>query len=98
MTDEVRAVLTLVSRRWALDVLNVLQHGPTRRHILRTRLHPVSDRVLTVVLRDLERTGLVSHTMTAAVPVRVDYDLTANGRSLIDQLNDFATWCDRTWT
>jgi DNA-binding HxlR family transcriptional regulator len=95
MASEVRGTLTLISRRWVLDVLNELQRGSTRRNTLRRRLSPVSDRVLTAVLRDLERAGLVSRTITIGVPVRVDYDLTEHGTSLIHQLNEFAAWCGR---
>ncbi|MEY2420012.1 MAG: hypothetical protein QOI95_79 [Acidimicrobiaceae bacterium] len=91
--QDIEKLLALLGKRWVLEVIARLQAGPLRRHVLRSALQPVSDKVLTAVLRDLEAAGIVTHTITASVPARVDYDLTARGRALAQPLAAFAAWC-----
>jgi DNA-binding HxlR family transcriptional regulator len=80
--DIVRPLVELIAGRWVLAILWALESGSLRRVVLRSRLGPVSDKVLTDTLRRLELHGLVSRTMVASVPVEVDYDLTLVARRL----------------
>nr|WP_298373637.1 helix-turn-helix domain-containing protein [uncultured Halomonas sp.] len=52
----------------------------------------VSQRMLTQTLRKLERAGYITREVTPSIPLRVDYDLTPLGRSLVDQLGPLAHW------
>jgi DNA-binding HxlR family transcriptional regulator len=79
----VRQVLERIADKWTLLVIDALSGEPELRFTeLRRRLGGVSQKMLTKTLRQLERDGLVSRRIHAEVPPRVDYRLTALGRSL----------------
>lgn len=89
-----RKLLDRIGDRWTVLVVGALSDGPMRFSALQARVDGVSQKMLTQTLRALEQDGLVSRTVTAAVPVRVDYELTAAGRSLggpLKALEDWAT-------
>ena len=73
-------------------VVGVLSGGPTRFNAIMRALPGVSHRMLTLTLRGLERDGLVKRTPYPTIPPRVDYELTALGRSLIEPLAGLASW------
>src|SRR5215217_4607907 len=90
-----RAVSDLLSRigdKWTVLVVNALSEGPRRFNELRRDIPSVSQRMLTLTLRGLERDGLVSRTVTPSIPPRVDYELTGLGRSLQVPLMALAEW------
>lgn len=93
-----RALLNLVTSRWAVLVIGALEDGPVRFGALRRRLEGISQKVLTDKLRELEAEGLVKRTVIEK-PLAVCYDLTAVGRSLIEPLAALRLWaqehCDR---
>ena len=90
-----RTISTLLSRigdKWTVLVVQTLGEGSRRFNELRREIPSVSQRMLTLTLRNLERDGLVSRTVTPSIPPRVDYELTDLGRSLQKPICGLATW------
>ena len=90
-----RTISTLLSRigdKWTVLVVQTLGEGSKRFNELRREIPSVSQRMLTLTLRNLERDGLVSRTVTPSIPPRVDYALTEMGRSLLLPVNALAQW------
>jgi DNA-binding HxlR family transcriptional regulator len=90
-----RQVLERISDKWVTLILVALADGPHRYSDLSRIIAGVSQKMLTQTLRVLERDGLVSRTMTPAVPVRVDYALTPLGESLMPAVNAIKSWAER---
>jgi DNA-binding HxlR family transcriptional regulator len=91
----VESALAVIGGRWKGVVLYWLLGGKQRFGELRRRLQNCSARVLTVQLRELERDGLLKRTVHLEVPPRVDYELTAFGRSLEPILLGLKDWGTR---
>jgi DNA-binding HxlR family transcriptional regulator len=89
-----RQLLDALSDKWVTLVLVALADGPLRYNALARRIAGVSQKMLTQTLRTLERDGVVERTVTLAVPVRVDYALTALGRSLLPLVAEIKTWAE----
>jgi DNA-binding HxlR family transcriptional regulator len=90
-----RTISTLLSRigdKWTVLVVQTLGGGSHRFNELRREIPSVSQRMLTLTLRNLERDGLVSRTVTPSIPPRVDYELTELGKSLQKPICELATW------
>lgn len=90
-----RTISTLLSRigdKWTVLVVSTLGEGSRRFNELRREIPSVSQRMLTLTLRNLERDGLVSRKVTPSIPPRVDYDLTELGRSLLEPVNALSQW------
>jgi DNA-binding HxlR family transcriptional regulator len=90
-----RTISTLLSRigdKWTVLVVQTLGEGPKRFNELRREIPSVSQRMLTLTLRNLERDGLVNLTVTPSIPPRVDYELTELGQSLQKPICGLATW------
>jgi DNA-binding HxlR family transcriptional regulator len=87
-----REVLDRIGDRWSVLVVGALGDRPHRYGELAKRLEGVSQKMLTQTLRGLERDGMVRRTVHAAVPPRVDYELTPLGRSLRGTLDALAAW------
>jgi DNA-binding HxlR family transcriptional regulator len=90
-----RTISTLLSRigdKWTVLVVTTLGEGPRRFNELRREIPSVSQRMLTLTLRNLERDGLVSRTVTPSIPPRVDYALTELGHSLQKPITELAQW------
>jgi DNA-binding HxlR family transcriptional regulator len=90
-----RTISTLLSRigdKWTVLVVQTLGSGSKRFNELRREIPSVSQRMLTLTLRNLERDGLVSRTVTPSIPPRVDYALTELGQSLQKPICGLATW------
>jgi DNA-binding HxlR family transcriptional regulator len=87
--------IELIGRRWIGAVLRVLIQGPTRFNEILAAVPNLSDRLLTERLRELEREGLVSRTVSQDRPVRVTYELTECGRSLSEIICTIGTWSER---
>ena len=85
-------VLARVGDKWTVLVVSTLGGGPKRFNELRKALGSISQRMLTLTLRALERDGLVTRTVYPTVPPRVDYALTGLGRSLLDPVNALSLW------
>ena len=91
---EVRQILDRVADKWSLLVLAVLARGTMRFSELHCAIDGVSQRMLTVTLRQLERDGLVSRTVHPVVPPRVDYELTQLGVTLRTTIQSLVTWTE----
>ena len=89
-----RQVLARISDKWVTLILVALAGGPLRYSDLGRVITGVSQKMLTQTLRTLERDGLVSRTVTASVPVRVDYQLTPLGDSLMPAVNAVKSWAE----
>ncbi len=90
-----RTISTLLSRigdKWTVLVVSTLGDGPRRFNELRREIPSVSQRMLTLTLRSLERDGLVSRTVTPTIPPRVDYALTELGHSLLKPVTALSDW------
>ena len=90
-----RTISTLLSRigdKWTVLVVTSLADGSKRFNELRREIPSVSQRMLTLTLRNLERDGLVSRVVTPSIPPRVDYALTDLGQSLQKPVHELATW------
>jgi DNA-binding HxlR family transcriptional regulator len=88
----VATVLARIGDKWAVLVVRLLGDGPVRFSELRRRIGGISQRMLTLTLRGLERDGLVSRTVHATVPPKVEYDLTPLGRSLLAPIRALGDW------
>src|SRR5215217_4513488 len=89
-----RLVLDRISDKWVTLVIASLADGPRRFSEVSRQLAGVSQKMLTQTLRILERDGLVSRTVTPSVPVRVDYELTALGHSLLEPIKHLKAWAE----
>ncbi|MFB9836079.1 winged helix-turn-helix transcriptional regulator [Actinoallomurus acaciae] len=87
-----RAVLDRICNKWTLLIVATLDQGNVRFTDLHHQIPGISQRMLTLTLRNLERDGLVSRTVYAEVPPRVEYALTAIGKSLIPPALALAGW------
>ncbi len=91
-----RDVLNRVGDKWSVLVIVNLGEGDKRFSELRRSIDGISQRMLTLTLRGLERDGLVGRTVTATtIPARVDYALTRLGRTLIEPVTALALWAWR---
>jgi DNA-binding HxlR family transcriptional regulator len=90
----VREILDRVGDKWSLFVIFQLGDGPQRFTALKRSVDGISQRMLTVTLRGLERDGIVTRTMYPVMPPRVDYELTKMGRALLDAVGSLMSWAD----
>lgn len=93
--EDCRAVSEILARvgdKWTVLVVGELGDGPKRFNEIRRRLGSISQRMLTLTLRGLERDGLVTRTAHATIPPRVDYELTGLGHSLLEPVNAMGLW------
>src|SRR5438132_8024252 len=89
---QVRDVLDRIGDKWSMLVIALLD-GRTRRFMdIRRALPDISQRMLTVTLRHLERDGIVERTAYPTVPVTVEYRLTLLGTTLIQSVNALVRW------
>ncbi|MFG2819648.1 winged helix-turn-helix transcriptional regulator [Kitasatospora sp. NPDC048365] len=89
-----RQLLDRIADKWVSLAVNALADGPQRYSDLQRKLASVSQKMLTQTLRHLERDGLVTRTVIPAVPVRVEYELTALGRSLLPVMCAIKGWAE----
>jgi DNA-binding HxlR family transcriptional regulator len=88
----VREVLDTVGDKWSTYVIAILDRGTMRFTELRRAIDGISQRMLTVTLRNLERDGLVERRVFPVVPPRVEYRLTPLGLSLLDVVGGLMRW------
>lgn len=93
-TCRVRSVLDRVGDKWAIYVVDRLGGGPRRFSELLRGIDGITARMLTVTLRGLERDGILTRTVHAAVPPRVDYALTPLGQTLLSAIGQLVNWAD----
>lgn len=88
----IREVLDRLGDAWSVLVILRLGDGPQRFNALKRQVGAISQRMLTVTLRSLERDGLVSRTVHPTVPPQVEYALTDLGHSLAVPIGGLADW------
>jgi DNA-binding HxlR family transcriptional regulator len=93
-TCPTRHLLDRISDKWVSLVLTALGDGPARYSDLSRRIAGVSQKMLTQTLRSLERDGIISRAVTPSVPVRVDYELTDLGRTLMPLIAAIKSWAE----
>ncbi len=89
-----RGILGRIGDKWAIYVVDRLGDGPRRFSELLRGIDGITARMLTVTLRGLERDGIVTRTVHAAVPPRVDYALTPLGETLRETIGQLVLWAD----
>ena len=94
-TGDCRAVTSVLARvgdKWSVFVIMMLVDGPLRFNELKRMIKGISQRMLTLTLRGLERDGLVTRTVFPTIPPRVDYELTDLGRGLAQPVKALGQW------
>lgn len=94
-SNDCRAVSGILSRigdKWSVLIISRLGEGPRRFNEIKRMIGGISQRMLTLTLRNLERDGLLTRTVTPTVPPRVDYELTDLGRDLLIPIQGLAAW------
>jgi DNA-binding HxlR family transcriptional regulator len=92
---QVRQILDRVADKWSLLVIALLENRRLRFTELRREIDGISQRMLTVTLRSLERDGLVKRTVHPVVPPKVEYELTPVARELHETLQRLTDWAER---
>lgn len=93
--DDCRAVASVLARvgdKWTVFVIMMLGEGPKRFNELKRMIGGISQRMLTLTLRGLERDGLITRTVFPTIPPRVDYELTDLGRGLSKPVQALGQW------
>jgi DNA-binding HxlR family transcriptional regulator len=88
----VSAVLARVGDKWSVLIIMMLMDGPRRFNELKRMVGGISQRMLTLTLRGLERDGLLTRTVYPTIPPRVEYTLTPLGRSLSKPVASLGDW------
>ncbi|MCL6654852.1 MarR family transcriptional regulator [Agrobacterium rubi] len=92
MQDEMRRAFMLLSGKWKLEIMWLLNQRVYRFGELRKAIPGITQHMLTAQLRELEADGLISRTIFAEVPPRVDYEITAKARGLQPTMEALAAW------
>jgi DNA-binding HxlR family transcriptional regulator len=87
-----RVILSRVGDKWSMLVVIALRDGALRFNEIKRVIGAISQRMLTLTLRGMERDGLVKRTVTPTRPPRVDYELTALGHSLREPIEVLGQW------
>lgn len=88
----VAEILARIGDKWTVYIVKMLAKGPMRFNEIRKAIPAISQRMLSLTLRGLERDGLVTRTVTPSIPPRVDYELTSLGLTLIGPLQAVSLW------
>lgn len=88
----VNELLSRIGDKWSVLIVMLLGNGPKRFNEMRRLIGGISQRMLTLTLRGLERDGFVTRTVYPTIPPRVEYDLTALGHSLRDPISHLGEW------
>jgi DNA-binding HxlR family transcriptional regulator len=89
-----REILDRVGDKWSLQVIALLGERTKRFTELKREIEGISQRMLTVTLRGLERDGIVTRTVYPVMPPRVDYSLTPMGATLMEAAHSLVTWAE----
>jgi DNA-binding HxlR family transcriptional regulator len=89
---KVSQVLARVGDKWTVLIVRSLGDGPKRFNELKRLIGGISQRMLTLTLKGLERDGMVIRTVTPSIPPRVDYELTELGHSLLVPVEALGAW------
>lgn len=90
--DLAKTMLSHVGSKWSPLVVTHLAEGPLRFSDLKRKLPGISQRILTLTLREMERDGLLARHVTPSIPPRVDYSLTDLGQELREAITALGRW------
>ena len=90
--EAISALLSRVGDKWTVLIVGVLGRGPMRYNALRREVGDISQKMLSTTLRNLERDGFVTRTVTPVTPPQVEYALTDLGRGLLEPVRALAAW------
>ena len=90
----VKDLMTRVGDKWSVVTVAVLRGGPMRFNAIRRTIDGISQRMLTLTLRSLERDGLVKRRVFPTVPPQVEYELTELGQTLLEPILALAAWAE----
>lgn len=90
--QKISQVLARVGEKWSILIIMLLSSGPRRFTQLKRSINGISQRMLTLCLRGLERDGLVKRTVYAVMPPHVEYELTPLGCSLTEPVIALGSW------
>jgi DNA-binding HxlR family transcriptional regulator len=91
----ISGVLARIGDKWSVLIVSRLGARPMRFNELKREIGGISQRMLTLTLRGLERDGLITRTVFPTIPPRVDYELTSLGRSLLEPVMGLSAWALR---
>lgn len=91
-------ILALIGGKWSMLLLCILGEGPLRTGALARRAGGISQKMLTQTLRELERHGIVRRHDYGEIPPRVEYELTALGRSLAQLVRRIEEWVEANYS
>ncbi|GGC74335.1 winged helix-turn-helix transcriptional regulator [Chelatococcus reniformis] len=89
---KISPVLARIGDKWSILIVMVIADGPRRFNEIKRMVDGISQRMLTLTLRGLERDGLVTRTVYPTIPPRVDYELTPLGQSLRAPVIELGRW------
>lgn len=92
MQDEMRRAFSMLSGKWKLEIMWLLNQRVHRFGELRKAIPGITQHMLTAQLRELEADGLISRTAYAEVPPRVEYEMTHKARGLGPTMEALAAW------
>lgn len=92
ITCDLSYAVQLIGGRWKLLIMAGLNAGPRRYGDLRRDINQISERMLTLQLKEMEKDGIVKRTIFAEVPLRVEYELTEIGRELVPVCTKLKQW------
>lgn len=92
--QKISQVLARVGEKWSILIIMFLAEKPRRFTEIKRAINGISQRMLTLCLRGLERDGLIKRTVIAVMPPHVEYELTPLGRSLTNPVVALGTWAN----
>jgi DNA-binding HxlR family transcriptional regulator len=92
-----RQVLDLLGDKWTLLTLNAIARGINRHNALLREIGGISQKMLSQTLRELERNGIVTRHVFPVIPPRVEYELTALGKSLNEPVVALGNWAEKNY-
>lgn len=93
--QKISQVLARVGEKWSMLIIMLLARGPHRFTEIKRAMGGISQRMLTLCLRGLERDGLIKRTVVAVMPPHVEYALTPLGQSLTEPVSALGNWAGR---
>ncbi|MBT0725565.1 helix-turn-helix transcriptional regulator [Rosenbergiella sp. S61] len=92
---KISQVLARVGEKWSILIIMLLANGPHRFSEIKRAINGISQRMLTLCLKGLERDGLIKRTVIAVMPPHVEYELTPLGHSLTEPVIGLGIWAGR---
>lgn len=89
---KVSEILARIGNKWTVLIIMMLRERTHRFNELKRGIEGISQRMLTLTLRNMERDGLIGRTVTPSIPPRVDYELTPLGHSLAEPVQALGAW------